>query len=98
MLLPTVTARPETLARMRWLHDGDFSAPTHAALIVGRPHYRARPAGTACKPAVSGVQGPCHRPSAVASRPKTSGTVLPWSVTVLAPAVAPGKDVPLYTK
>lgn len=37
-------------------------------------------------------------PSAVAGRPNTSGTVLPWSVTVLAPAVAPGKDMPLYTK
>ncbi|GLW03110.1 hypothetical protein Slala05_67400 [Streptomyces lavendulae subsp. lavendulae] len=34
----------------------------------------------------------------VATYPKSGGTVLPWAVSVLPPVVAPGKDVPMYTK
>ncbi|WP_260610009.1 DnaB-like helicase N-terminal domain-containing protein [Streptomyces sp. WAC06614] len=34
MLLATVTAHPDELLRMRWLHEGDFTNPLHAALFT----------------------------------------------------------------
>ncbi|MFK0259073.1 DnaB-like helicase N-terminal domain-containing protein [Streptomyces sp. NPDC090445] len=33
ILLATATAHPDDLVRMRWLHEGDFTIPLHAALF-----------------------------------------------------------------
>ncbi|PWK65133.1 DnaB helicase-like protein [Streptomyces sp. CG 926] len=34
MLLATATAHPERLSRIRWLHEGDFTVPSYAALFA----------------------------------------------------------------
>ncbi|MFE5518454.1 DnaB-like helicase N-terminal domain-containing protein [Streptomyces virginiae] len=34
ILLATATAHPDGLPRMRWLHEGDFTVPAHAALYA----------------------------------------------------------------